>query len=261
MHGLLEIMKGANGGSMKVDLIISADDIKQEKIIKKSVVVIDMLRATSVIITAMNNGCKAVLPVLTVEEALEIASKDRKKYILGGERKALKINGFDCANSPLEYTRSTVQDKTLVITTSNGTRAIQGSLGAKNILIGALINAKAVAQKLAYLDNDVVIVNAGTLGQFSMDDFICAGYIINCLIRERQNIELTDISKTAYYIYKENKNIISFIKDASHYKRIKELNLEEDLDYCCQKDIISIVPEYTDGMITLSDNKDNKAAV
>ncbi|MBI6872936.1 2-phosphosulfolactate phosphatase family protein [Clostridium aciditolerans] len=246
---------------MKVDLIISADDIKQEKILKKSIVVIDMLRATSVITTAMNNGCKAVVPVLTIEEALEIANKDRKKYILGGERKALKIEGFDCANSPLEYRRDIVEGKTLVITTSNGTRAIQGSLGAKNILIGALINAKAVAEKLISLDNDVVIVNAGTLGQFSMDDFICAGYIIDCLLRERSDIELTDISKTAYYIYKENQNIISFIKYASHYKRIKELNLEEDLDYCCQKDIINIVPEYNDGTITVSDNKDKRAVV
>lgn len=243
---------------MKVDLIISADDIKQEKIIGKSIVVIDMLRATSVITTAINNGCNSVIPVLTIEEALEIASKDRKRYILGGERKALKIEGFDCANSPIEYKRSVVENKTLVMTTSNGTRAIKGSLGAKNILIGALINAKAVADKLFALDKDIVIVNAGTCGQFSMDDFICSGYIINCLLSENSDAELTDISKTAYYIYKQNRDILSFIKYANHYKRIKELGLEKDLDYCCRKDIIDIVPMYKDGIIRLFDEEKEK---
>lgn len=241
---------------MKVDLIISADDIKQEKVIGKTIVVIDMLRATSVITTAISNGCNAVIPVLTIEEAIEIARKDRKKYILGGERKALKIEGFDCANSPLEYKRSVVENKTLVITTSNGTRAIKGSLGAKDIFIGALINAKAVANKLLNINNDVVIVNAGTGGQFSMDDFICSGYIINCLLKEKQDIELADISKTAYYVYKENPDILEFIKYASHYKRMEELNLKKDLDYCCRKDIIDIVPTYENGIIIFDESEE-----
>ncbi|MBV7273305.1 2-phosphosulfolactate phosphatase family protein [Clostridiaceae bacterium UIB06] len=246
---------------MEVDLIISADDIKKEKITGKSVVIIDMLRATSVITTAIYNGCDSVIPVLTIEEALEKASEGRGKYILGGERKALKIEGFDCANSPLEYKEDIVKGKTLIMTTSNGTRAIKGSLGASSVLIGALINAKAVAEKLLALDNDVVIINAGTCGQFSMDDFICSGYIINCLLSQRKDIGLTDISKTANYVYEENEDIISFIKYASHYKRIKELNLEKDLDYCCSKDIIDIVPMYKNGIIALFDEQKEEQIV
>lgn len=246
---------------MKIDLVISADDIKEEKIKEKSVVVIDMLRATSVITTAVSNGCTGVIPVLTVDEALKIANSDRKKYILGGERKALKIDGFDCSNSPLEYKRSVVENKTLVMTTSNGTRAINGSMAAKSILIGALINAKAIASKLMQLNNDVVIVNSGTDGQFSMDDFICSGYIIDCMLEENENIELTDIAKTSNYVYRENRNIISFIKYASHYKRIKELNLDKDLEYCCRKDIIDIVPEYRDGIIGVYKDERKEKAV
>lgn len=247
---------------MKIDLIISADDIKPEKIHGKSVVVIDMLRATSVITTAINNGCSSVIPVLTIDEALKVSSTDRDKYILGGERKALKIKGFDCANSPLEYKERLVKDKILVMTTSNGTRAIKGSIGAESILIGALINAKAVANKLLELDNDIEIVNAGTYGQFSIDDFICSGYIIDCLLKSEPNVELTDIAKTSHYIYTENKDINGFIQYASHYRRIKELKLEEDLKYCCTKDIINIVPEYRSGTIKVYDkiNKE-KAAV
>lgn len=233
---------------MKIDIIISADDIKEEKILHKSVIVIDMLRATSVVITAINNGCKEVIPVLTIEEALEIYHKNREKYIMGGERKALKIEGFHCSNSPLEYIRQVVENKTLVITTSNGTRAIKGSIMAKNILIGALINAEEVANRSISLNNDVVIVNAGTYGQFSMDDFICSGYIINCIIK-KMKVNLTDIAKTALYVYKQNPDIITFIKKASHYKRIQKLKLYDDLEYCCRRDIIKIVPEYIDGII------------
>lgn len=246
---------------MKIDLIISADDIKKDKVLGKAVVVIDMLRATSVITTAINNGCKSVIPVLTIEEALKVSNEDRDNYILGGERKALKIKGFDCANSPLEYKEDLVKDKILVMTTSNGTRAIKGSIGAKNILIGALINARAVANKLLDLDIDVQIVNAGTYGQFSIDDFICSGYIIDCLLKASTDIELTDIAKTSHYVYTENKDITSFIHYASHYKRIKELKLEDDLKYCCTKDIVDIVPEYRNGIIKVYDEVDKEKTV
>lgn len=233
---------------MKIDLIISADDIKKEKVQGKSVVVIDMLRATSVIVTALNNGCRRVIPVLTVEEAVNIASKDKNEYLLGGERKAVKIEGFNFSNSPLEYTPENVMGKSLIMTTTNGTRAIKGSEGAKHIFIGALVNACAVADKLLKLGEDVTIVNAGTYGQFSMDDFICSGYMID-RITEKKSCELTDIAKTAHYVYKMNPDIVSFIKNASHYKRIMELNLKDDLDYCCKKDIIDKVPEYINGII------------
>lgn len=239
---------------MNIDIVISADDIKEEKIKNKSVVVIDMLRATSVITTAINNGCTGVIPVLTIEQALEIADKDRKKYMLGGERKALKIEGFDFSNSPLEYNEEVIKGRTLIMTTSNGTRAIKGSRSAKNILIGALINANAVAKKLVSLGNDVMMVNAGTYGEFSMDDFICSGYIVDCLLNKSHQIQLMDITKTAHYIYKQNENITSFVKHASHYQRMKELNLDDDLEYCFKKDIIDIVPEYINDIITLCED-------
>lgn len=232
---------------MKVDIIISADDIKEEKIKDKSVVVIDMLRATSVIVTALNNGCKGVIPVLTVEEAAATVKDDRENYMLGGERKALKIDGFDYSNSPLEYTRETIEGKYLVMTTSNGTRAIKGSEAADHIFIGAMINAKAIVKKLIEIGKDVVFVNAGTGGEFSIDDFMCSGYMIECLVKETE-AKLSDIAVTSHYIYINNEDL-GFIKHASHYNRIMELGLEKDLEYCCSRDIIDIVPEYKEGMI------------
>lgn len=237
---------------MKVDIIISADDINESKIENKFVVVIDMFRATSVIVTALNNGCKKVIPYLTIEETLEHANKlKREEYVLGGERKAVKIEGFDLSNSPLEYTRERVENKIILMTTTNGTRTLTKSTAAKKVLIAAMINAKAVAKELIKADNDVVIINAGTNGNFSMDDYICSGYIINEMLKQDKSLILTDIAKTANLIYEGHEDILSYVKKASHYSVMKSLNLDKDIEYCIQKSIIDQVPQYYNGKITL----------
>ncbi|APF23337.1 2-phosphosulfolactate phosphatase family protein [Clostridium butyricum] len=235
---------------MKIDIIISADDIIESKLENKIAVVIDMFRATSVIVTALNNGCEEVIPFLTIEETLESSEElNREEYILGGERRAVKIDGFDLSNSPLEYTKEVVEDKKVLITTTNGTRTLTKSNSAKRIIIAAMINAKAVADKLLEINEDVVIINAGTNGNFSMDDYICSGYIINEILKVDNNIELTDISKTANMIYENNSDIISYVKEATHYSVMKSLELDNDIEYCMKKSIVNNVPEYKDGKI------------
>lgn len=231
---------------MKIDLIISADYIEESKIKDKVVVVIDMLRATTVITTALKNGAKKVIPMLTVEESFETADKLRnlgENVILGGERKALKIEDFDCSNSPLEYTKEEVLNKTVVLSTTNGTRALNLCKSADLILIGSMINGLAVSKKLEKTDKDIVFVNAGTNGEFSMDDYICAGYMIHELLKEK-SYELSDIAKTAKYIYENNKDIVSFIKNARHFNVLISLGLQDDLKYCCSKDLTDIVPVF-----------------
>lgn len=235
---------------MKIDIIISADDIQESKIKNKNVVVIDMLRATTVITTAFMNGCSEVIPYLTIDEALNKGKTlSRDSYVLGGERKAMKIEGFDLSNSPLEYTKDTVDNKTVIITTTNGTRTLTECTEAKRIFVGAMINGKAVAEKLVELGDDACIVNAGTNGEFSMDDFICSGYIINEILKLTNKVDLTDIAKTANYIYESNHSIESFIHSARHYGVMKDLGLMEDIHYAMQKDITKIVPEYKNGRI------------
>lgn len=237
---------------MNIDVVISAQHIKPEKFKDRIVVVIDVLRATSVMVTALNNGCDKIIPVKEIEEAIDIASKDKNKYLLGGERGGIKIDKFDFSNSPLDYTKDIVKGKSLIMTTTNGTRAIKNSEEAERIFIGALINGRVVAEKLAKLNKDVTFVNAGTDGEFSMDDFITSGYIINCLRDIMKNhCTLTDIAKTSEYVYINNPSIISFVKDALHYKRMKDLRYNEDLRYCLSKDLINIVPEYKDGEIKI----------
>lgn len=235
---------------MNIDIIISADHIDESALKDKVVVVIDMLRATSVITTAFINGCTEVIPYLTVEEARKKSSEFKSgQCVLGGERKAVKIEGFDLSNSPLEYTKDIVKDKTVIITTTNGTRTLTECAKAKRVFVGAMINGKAVAEKLIEIGEDIVIANAGTNGQFSMDDFICSGYIINEMTKISSKLYLSDIAKTANYIYENNTGIESFIKDARHYGVMKDLGLMKDIEYCMKKNITNIVPEYKDGHI------------
>jgi len=235
---------------MKIDMIISGDYIITESLRNLTVIVVDVLRATSVIITALNNGAKSVVPVTSVEDALATRN-NLGNVILGGERKAKKIDGFDLSNSPLEYTSEVVHDKNVVFTTSNGTKAVTKSSTADRVFIGGLLNAKAVSMKAVETERDIVIVNAGTNGVFSMDDFITGGAIINDILSIKE-YELTDIAKTALIIFKSHQDIKSYIKEASHYKILMELGLGEDIDYCLNKDLFNIVPEFKNGIIRLS---------
>lgn len=235
---------------MNIDVIISADYIREDLIKDKTVVVIDMLRATSVITTAIMNGCKEVIPTLTVEEAFQKRDElGEENCILGGERRAIKVEGFDFSNSPLEYTEEKIKDKSIVLSTTNGTRTLTSCLSADKIYVGSVLNAEAVAKRLVEDNKDVVIVNSGTNGQFSMDDYICTGFILKELTNLTSKFYLSDIAKASLSAYESYPDITSYIKDARHYEVMMNLNLQKDLKYCVQKNITKVVPQYTDGHI------------
>lgn len=233
---------------MKINLIPSIEYIKEEEMEGKNVVVIDVLRATSVITTALFNGASEVLTAVEIEEALKYKDENT---LLGGERKALKIDGFDLSNSPIEYSREAVFGKRIVLTTTNGTKAINKSMKAEKIFIGCMLNGKAAAKKIIEDDKDAFIVCAGTHGNFSLDDFICAGKIINDII-EGKDAKIDDFAAAALLAYRDNRNdVISYVKNAFHYKYLISIGLEEDIKYCFREDAFDIVPEYRDGSIRL----------
>lgn len=235
---------------MKINLFPRAEDISSGEIAGTDVIVIDMLRATSVITTALHNGAMRVIPVLTVDDAFKLRD-EQKDVVLGGERKGVKIEGFDAGNSPLEFAPDFILGKTLVITTSNGTRAINACRDAKNIFIGSMLNGPAAANKAAADCCDIRIACAGTLGRFSLDDFICAGYIIDEILKTGK-YELSDISFLSHHIYIENRdNVEDFLRNASHFKYLVSIGAYEDIKYCCKKGIIDEVPVYRDGAIKL----------
>jgi 2-phosphosulfolactate phosphatase len=234
---------------MRLSLWPTVDFIREEDLKDKIVVVIDVLRATSVITTALNNGAEYIKVTVEVDEALKLKDEGN---LIGGERNALKIEGFDLSNSPLEYKREVVEDKIIVLTTTNGTKTIHKSLGAERIYIGSVLNGMSVAKRLVKDDRDTVVICAGTRGKFSLDDFICAGKIISDVI-ENKNIEADDFAAAAYMAYRDNRgNLLNYVKMASHYKYLCSIGLEEDVKYCFTEDIINIVPEYRDGKIIIS---------
>lgn len=235
---------------MFIDLITTADLVTPGHIKNSTAIIVDVLRATSVIVTALKNGAKSVVPVISVEEALHTRKK-LDNVILGGERKAKKIEGFDLSNSPSEYTHTVVHGKNVIITTTNGTKAITRSSSANQIYIGGLLNAKAVADKAHQVGDNVVIVNAGTDGLFTMDDFIASGAIIKDLM-EKGPCELSDLAQTALLTYENYPDLFTFIKKAHHYEILMGLGLEEDIKFCMQKDVYDIVPEYKNGIIKLN---------
>lgn len=235
---------------MNIDVIISADYIRNDIIQDKVVVVIDMLRATSVITTAIMNGCKEVIPTLTIEEAFKIKERlGSENCILGGERQAVKVEGFDFSNSPLEYTENKVKGKSIILSTTNGTRTLTSCLKAKKIYVGCVLNASAIARKLIEENQDVVIVNSGTNGQFSMDDYICTGFILKEMSKITSKLYLSDIAKSALKAYEFQPDILGYIKEARHYGVMVNLELQKDIEYCVQKNITNIVSEYKEGHI------------
>lgn len=233
---------------MKIDVVISADYINNADLENRNVVVIDVLRATSVIVTALANGAKEVIPTLTVEEAFKIKSNLSDESILAGERQAKKVEGFDLSNSPLSFTKDVVNNKSIVLSTTNGTKALSIATGGERVFVASILNAKSVAKKLVELNKDIMIINAGTNGKLSSDDFICGGYIIS-EIEKCTSCDLTDIAKISRDTYNANTNVRSYVENATHYGVLKALELLADVDYCCQKDKYEIVPEFKDGKL------------
>lgn len=235
---------------MKIDIILTAADIQPEKIKDKIVVIIDVLRATSVMITALANGAKAVYPYKNIESVLE-NSKKSKSFVLGGERKGLKIEGFDFGNSPLEYTKEAVSGKDMFMTTSNGTRAIENSAnGSKKLFIAAFLNVESVAKKILEENDDTVIICSGTDNNFSLDDALCAGEIIRRVKEKNRDIQLTDISLAMKRLAETSLGIEETLEGSKHFEYLKTIGFYGDMNHCFTMDMFDIVPEYKNGVIT-----------
>lgn len=224
---------------MKIELIPSVDYVKEEELRGKTAIIIDVLRATSVITTAIHNGAESVLPVIEIEDALKLKGEN---VLLGGERKALRIEGFELSNSPLEYTKEKVYSKQIVLSTTNGTKAIHRAALAEKIIIGSMLNGKAVAEYVVEENKDLVIVCAGTYGKFSLDDFLCAGKIAY-EINKLKTCQHDDFIAAAMMSYEDNKkDLLGCVSHAAHYKYLISINLQEDIKYCFTEDICKVVP-------------------
>jgi len=222
----------------------SAAEVNENDLSGKTVVVIDVLRATSVMITALANGAKAIIPVLTPEDAIREAGKHASgTCLVCGEHNAQKIDGFDLGNSPLEFTREVVEGKTLIMTTTNGTRALKACRNAKEVFIGAFLNLDAIMQQVKYKEN-LVLLSAGTNGKFSLDDGLCAGMIIDRL-SQFVSIRLDDLGQILLKVWRSsNGNIKGTLAECNHLKYLITNGYEKDVAFCLQTNTDEIIPVY-----------------
>lgn len=231
---------------MRISVIPTAQQAQGINFSGQTAVVIDVLRATTVITTALDNGAHEVIPMKTVEEAQSLyATCDNA--LRGGERNALKIEGFDLGNSPLEYKKKTVEGKTLILTTTNGTNAIHNVQGADEVVLACFRNAESVACSAR---NDVTVVCAGTEGRFSLDDGLCAGMLIE-LLKQQTEVKIDDFGLLLNRFYNESKNnLFGALSGCYHLKRLFTLGFYDDIKFCLETNCVQTVPVFRAGKIT-----------
>lgn len=206
----------------------------------KIVVIIDVFRATSTIAAALDNGAKEVIPVASVAECITIG-KDCEQSITAGERDGRIAEGLSYGNSPSEYPRSFVAGKTLVLTTTNGTRLLHMIKGAERIITGSFLNLKAVCDYLLVQNKPVLLGCAGWKDRFNLEDTLFAGAVADRL-QEQFTIHC-DSALAAMRMHQQSAgDYLAFLKEGSHYRRLSAYGLQEDMAYCATPDLHPVVP-------------------
>lgn len=221
-------------------------------------VVIDVLRATTTIATALEAGAQAVQAFSDFNQLMEVSANwSQEKRLRGGERGGKKLEGCDLGNSPLDCTPETVQGRRLFITTTNGTRALQRVENAPVVITGAMINRQAVVNYLAQQQPEIVwLVGSGWQGAYSLEDSVCAGAIVQSLLDQGLSLETlagNDEVIAALALYNQwQDRLLKMFYIASHGKRLLGLGSDDDLEYCAQVDILDVLPMQTEpGVLAL----------
>jgi 2-phosphosulfolactate phosphatase len=214
------------------------------------VVIIDVLRATATIATALSNGAKSVIPVESVSRCIELGRQI--DGVTAGERDGKIAEGLQNGNSPFEYPAEFIKGKTLVLTTTNGTRLLHMALdkGAKEIVTGSFPNLSAVCHHLIAMNRNVILGCSAWKDKVNMEDTLFAGAVIS-RIRKHFHVNC-DSSHMAEAMYdKGKKDLFAFIKknEASHYLRLMNFGLEKDIRYCLTSDQANVLPIYCDGKL------------
>jgi 2-phosphosulfolactate phosphatase len=211
------------------------------------VVVIDVLRATSAICAAFDNGIKSIIPVPTVEEAQEYK---RKGFLAGAERKGQIVEGFDFGNSPFSYMKEEFRDQEVVLTTTNGTKSLHVAKDAEVVVVGSFLNLEALSKWLSEQDKNVLCLCSGWQDKFNLEDTICAGAISDYLISTGNFTSDEDSSIAAKYLYLSAKdNYFGYLKSSSHRRRLKNLHLNEDIKYCLTPNQTDVIPILKNGKL------------
>ena len=236
---------------METDVILTAEEITEEKVINKTAVVIDVLRASSTIVTALANGADRILPVASVDKARELAKSLSEACLIAGERGGVQIEGFDLDNSPRQFLSQKIKNQSIVLTTTNGTKCFTRLEAASQVLVGSLLNSEAVSKRLT--NREVVLCCAGQRGEVALDDFLGAGKII-AKLESKNDLELSDTARAAkdlYFYYKEELKKNFKITDSG--QGLIEKGKEKDIDFILENNY-DVVPIYEEEAVQTTDS-------
>ena len=220
----------------------------------RGVVVIDVLRATTTIVAAVANGAKAVVPAASSEEAVRLTANLAKDgFVLAGERKSLKIEGFGLGNSPREMTPEAVGGKTIFLATTNGTPALVAAQGGDPVLVGAAVNFKALvarARQVFAQRGELIIVCAGREKQFALEDAYTAGRLIKAVRPGARKLTLNDAARAALGLTRQFATWAAALEQSEAAHQLVDVDLADDVTFSAKADRFGVVPSYADRRIT-----------
>jgi len=214
-----------------VEVCVTPDKYERYNEYNQIVVVIDVLRATSAICTAFDHGVGKIIPVSNIEDALEFKEQG---FIVAAERNGEIVAGFDRGNSPFGFMDDEIQGKTIVLTTTNGTRTINiAKQDAGQVVIGSLLNLDVLCDWLIAQDKNVLLLCSGWKDKLNLEDTICAGAIAEQLLDSMKFQSVEDSTIMSKYLFQSARdNYLGFLKASSHRRRLQKLNMNADIKYC-----------------------------
>lgn len=245
---------------MKINVLFSPVGADELSFTGKTTIVIDVLRASSTIVAALSAGAREVVPVASVEFAVKVSGgMFGGQILLGGERNTKKIEGFALGNSPLEYTPDIVKGKTIILYTTNGSKAVVKAKFSENLFVCSFLNLGALAKHLFAANKDVEILCSGRNNFYSMEDSVCAGKLIAEIQNLKEDVELSDAAKACVSLNKSfGKNILSMLKESEHGKILLENGFEDDLNFCSRLNSSEIIPYFSANVLKVWQNSKEK---
>jgi 2-phosphosulfolactate phosphatase len=237
-----------------IDVALTLEEVRGMPLAGVTAVVLDVVRASTTVVAALAGGARAVVPVATPDEAgARARGWDSGATLVGGERGGAPPPGFDCGNSPAEYTPERVGGRTVVFTTTNGTRALLALGGARRVAVGGFVNAAAVARWVAVERGDVLLVCAGERGRFCLEDAVCAGLLVSRLASADD--VLTDAARAAQVLWERYADDLgAMLADATWAQALVGQGRAADLPLCVALDVYGVVPVLRDGALVASDS-------
>lgn len=230
-----------------IDVCLSPDLMHLYCVQDQTVVIVDILRATSCMTTALAHQIDSITPFAQLPDCLALKTQG---YLTAGERDGKKVQGFDLGNSPFEYMDPALKGKKIAFTTTNGTQAIAKSAGAQAIVIGSFLNLSAVVRYLERVTTNILVVCSGWRGKVNMEDTVFAGALVERLSPRFE--PACDAPLMAQRLYADARHdIAAFLKHSSHIKRLQRLNIQKDIDFCLRQDVYDIVPIIRDNVISV----------